>query len=218
MSIADLCRDVRLSIRGLVADLPDEGRGIRVPACPAWTVRDLVGHLVGTAEDVLAEIPQFPLSEAQTSAEVLRWDAIPLTELLERWDDLAPAYERLAEEQKLMPALVDVVTHEHDIRGALDLPGDRDSPAVVQLAGFVLNAWRPPIPLRVRFDNDTAVTLGEWHDGGLELVSTPWNFVRWHSGRRSVRQAAAMQWSTPPPSSLLAGLGVFGLAAADVLE
>src|SRR5437588_6570846 len=35
-----------------------------VPACPAWTVRDVVGHVAGVAEDaVRGELPELDLLE-----------------------------------------------------------------------------------------------------------------------------------------------------------
>jgi len=186
-----------------------------VPACPAWSVRDLIGHLVGTAEDVLAgRATRFPLSDDLTSAEVRRWDPAPLARVLEQWDELAPAYEQLAGERALMPALFDIVSHAQDLRGALDRPGDRGSEAVVALTEFMLKAWRPPVPFLVRFDDETAVEVGAWREGGLELTTTRWEFLRWNSGRRSLRQVAAMQWSTRPDTALLAGVGIFTLAAA----
>ena len=38
----------------LVADLPPERADLRVPACPDWTVRDLLSHMVGLGADVVA--------------------------------------------------------------------------------------------------------------------------------------------------------------------
>ena len=38
----------------LVADLPPERAELRVPACPDWTVRDLLSHMVGLGVDVVA--------------------------------------------------------------------------------------------------------------------------------------------------------------------
>ena len=38
----------------LVADLPPEQAALRVPACPDWTVRDLLSHMVGLGADVVA--------------------------------------------------------------------------------------------------------------------------------------------------------------------
>ena len=38
----------------LVADLPPERADLRVPACPDWTVRDLLSHMVGLGVDVVA--------------------------------------------------------------------------------------------------------------------------------------------------------------------
>jgi hypothetical protein len=38
----------------LVRDIPDEQAARHVPACPDWTVRDLLSHMVGLGADVAA--------------------------------------------------------------------------------------------------------------------------------------------------------------------
>ncbi len=38
----------------LVMSLGAQDLDAQVPACPAWTVKDVVAHLVATAEDVMA--------------------------------------------------------------------------------------------------------------------------------------------------------------------
>ncbi|MFD0205215.1 MULTISPECIES: maleylpyruvate isomerase N-terminal domain-containing protein [Saccharothrix] len=45
-------RTVRENVKALLAD-PEAAVDVRVPACPEWTVRDLVAHLVDNAVSAL---------------------------------------------------------------------------------------------------------------------------------------------------------------------
>lgn len=45
--------DARRRVRSLVQDLDDAALATLVPACPDWTVRDLLAHLAGVAEDAV---------------------------------------------------------------------------------------------------------------------------------------------------------------------
>lgn len=54
MDAAAEWRESQQRVIGLVRGLSPEEADIRVPACPAWTVRDLLSHVVGLDADVLA--------------------------------------------------------------------------------------------------------------------------------------------------------------------
>ena len=47
-------RGGRERISEIASDTPDEALSRTVPACPDWTVRDLLAHMVGVAEDFAA--------------------------------------------------------------------------------------------------------------------------------------------------------------------
>ncbi len=112
--------------------------------------------------------------------------------------------------------MLDVATHEQDVRGALGAPGARDT-EVVRLGSDRLLRWmQPPVPLRVVVE-DGAYDLGPEGDGAIVLRTDRFEAFRWRLGRRSRRQLAGLDW-TGDPSPVLDHLVVFGPAATDIDE
>ena len=74
-------RNLRERMMGLLRSQPDEAGEIQVPACPAWTVRQLVAHMVGVPDDLLAGRLDGVASEAWTAAQVGRLGTLPLEAL-----------------------------------------------------------------------------------------------------------------------------------------
>src|SRR5690606_20534749 len=115
-------------VSALVADLDPSRAETLVPATPAWTVRDLLSHLAGTPVDVVQGNTAGAASEAWTAAQVEARRDRTVTELLDEWSSTWPAFaERLAALATGNPGmatilLYDVLTHEQDLRAALDEP------------------------------------------------------------------------------------------------
>jgi uncharacterized protein (TIGR03083 family) len=126
--IPALYRGVRERITAFVRGLPDGADQTVVPACPAWTVHDVIAHLVGITDDAIAGRMQGVTTDPWTAAQVERGRGVPTAELLERWDRQGPMIEPGLVASPL--AVVDAVTHEHDLYGALGRAVERDSAAV----------------------------------------------------------------------------------------
>lgn len=208
-------RDARQRITDLVAGLPAEAHDAPVPACPGWRVRDVVAHVTGVAEDGLSGRLSGLPTEQQTAQQVGRCRSVPVEEVLDRWARIGAAFERLIDEHAIWPAVVDVVSHEHDIRGAVGRPGARDLPVIRAVSDRLLR-FRPPVPMTIEVE-DARVRLGDEAQEGLVLSTTRWEAMRWRTGRRSRAQLAAMAW-TGDPAPVLDHLCMFGPAAADVIE
>jgi len=107
--------------------------------------------------------------------------------------------------------VIDVLSHEHDIRGALGSPAYRDHPDLLRVAEL----------LRGGLPNDVAVDFGasekQESPSVFCLRATHFEFFRLRLGRRSRRQAASLDWSEDP-GPLLDRLFIFGPADADVTE
>jgi uncharacterized protein (TIGR03083 family) len=106
---------------------------LRVPACPEWSVRELMAHVVGVQEDILAGRLDGAGSNAWTHAQVERHANDSIEDLARALVDLAPAFDPVLPHFPVAAGgqfLMDVVTHEHDLRDALGQPGAQDSPAV----------------------------------------------------------------------------------------
>jgi len=111
-------------------------------------------------------------------------------------------------------AVIDLTTHEQDIRGAVDQPGARDT-AEIQYA-FELVAQRAVevVPgLRVETDGAT------WgpEDAQCTLRGDRYDLFRAMMGRRSLTQLRALDWGGEPPAAI-EEVVVFGPAPADIVE
>jgi len=211
-----LYRDARERLTSLVSSLDAATLGTAVPACPGWSVRDVVAHLTAVAEDVLAGTMTGPPSEELAAAQVARFEGCELAEVLTGWEKLAPRFEEFIGERRSWHAVLDVASHEQDVRAAVGQPGARDTDAVRLGAGWLLARLRPPVPTRVVVE-DGEFRVGP--DGGAELrlATSRWEAFRWRLGRRSRAQLAALDWSGDP-APVLDHLVIFGPASGDVIE
>jgi uncharacterized protein (TIGR03083 family) len=215
-ALSQLYGDSRTRLVALVSGLDEPGLAAPVPACPGWRVRDVVAHLTAVGEDVLEGRLTGPPTEEQSAAQVARFVGRPFPEVLARWDELAPRFASAIDGFEVWPAVLDVATHEQDIRGALGAPGARDSD-VIRLGSDRLLRWlQPPVPLRVVVE-DGAYDLGpDGHDAIL-LRTERFEAFRWRMGRRSRRQLVGLDW-TGDPTPALDQLVVFGPTATDIHE
>ncbi|WP_458316930.1 maleylpyruvate isomerase N-terminal domain-containing protein [Mycolicibacterium brisbanense] len=207
-----LYRDTRQRIVDLMTE---DAWEVNVPACPLWSVRDVVAHMTAVAEDWAAGTLTPPPSDAETAAQIARFDGHDTTDVLAAWDAAATRLHRLAE-RGTAPPLGDIVVHEHDIRGALAAPGARHDAAVSQTSDQLLNILKTPVPLRVTVE-DGDYRTGPQGGGEIGLRSTRFEVLRWRTGRRSRGQLAAMDWSADP-TPVLEHLYLFGPADADLTE
>ena len=93
-----------------------------MPACPEWSVHDLVAHMTGVPDDALNGRLDRVATDPWTAAQVERARDMSVLELVARWSEQGPVFEGFP----LPPeAVVDITTHEQDLRGALDCPGAR---------------------------------------------------------------------------------------------
>ena len=122
-ALSQLYGDSRARLLALVSGLDEKGLAAPVPACPGWRVRDVVAHLTAVGEDVLEGRLTGPPTEEQSAAQVARFVGRPFPEVLARWDELAPRFASAIDGFEVWPAVLDVATHEQDVRGALGAPG-----------------------------------------------------------------------------------------------
>ncbi|WP_204158290.1 maleylpyruvate isomerase family mycothiol-dependent enzyme [Mycolicibacterium mucogenicum] len=212
--LANLYRQTMDRIIELVS-APDASVDAPLAACPGWSVRDVLAHLAGVAQDWAAGRRSAPPTDAQTAAQVARFDGRGLIDILNAWVEAAAEIPRLAREG-IAPPLGDIVVHEHDIRDALGRPGARDSAALQSVSDQLLRMLVTPVPVRVIVED------GEYRCGAdvgpaVDLKTTRFEAVRWRTGRRSRSQMAAMAWSGDP-APVLEHLYMFGPAAADLVE
>jgi hypothetical protein len=162
-------------------------------------VRDVVSHVAGVVDDVLAGRLDGIASEPWTGAQVAAGRRLALGELLERWCADAPSFEAMLDVagDRGRQAVADVVTHEHDIRGALARPGARGTDAVAIGLGFTAVACADSARgrgLSLGFRSTAGEHFGPAHAASV-LRGTSFDLLRAVTGRRSEAQLLAMSWS-----------------------
>jgi uncharacterized protein (TIGR03083 family) len=225
MTPGELYADVRLRMSDLARGLSGEQAETPVPGCPGWTVRGVYAHATGVVADVVAGNLDGAATDPWTQAQVDARAASPLPAILDEWAELAATFEpRLDEFPKAISRtlLIDLVTHEHDVRGALGMPGGTDSEAyTIARKGFAVGLAKtleerglPPLRLEApdwSFDTgpDPAVTVRAPHS---------FEFFRALAGRRGIKQVLGYDWSADP-EPYLPVVNHFGpIPEADVPE
>ncbi|HYS34184.1 MAG TPA: maleylpyruvate isomerase N-terminal domain-containing protein [Pseudonocardiaceae bacterium] len=206
---------VRERLVGVVGGV-DSPHEVAVPACPGWSVQDVIVHLVAVAEDVLAGRLSAPPTDEWTAAQVAARRDQSMADVLAAWDDVGPRFQELISRVGMWPAFLDVLSHEHDVRGALGAPAGRDAAELVLAAENLISWLRSPVPMTVRV-GARELRVGPDGDGSLELVTSPFEAFRFRMGRRSRGQLVAMEW-VGDPAPVLDRLTIFGPARADVIE
>jgi uncharacterized protein (TIGR03083 family) len=170
---------VRERIVEFVAGLDDRAAATTVPACPAWSVHDVIAHLAGVCTDVMAGNVAGAAGDAWTAAQVEARRCRTIAEILAEWDDVGPQVAALADDfpGRLGAQFIsDVTLHAHDLRGALGRPGARDSDGVSIGVDFLVTVFFHPGatalglgPLEVRADGRTWLAgTGDPPTGDLE--------------------------------------------------
>ena len=218
-ALAHEYRLARLRITDVMSEfLHDSGVEIGsrpVPACPAWTVRDLLSHVTGIASEISSGNPPSGDSDAWVDAIVeARRDRTP-AQLLDEWSVSGPKFESLAAGTKRLavPLSYDTVVHEHDLRHAVDRPGARDSSGVV--TSMHVGVWLMTNDLKRNEFGSVSFRAGglDWLAGegdlrlSLDLDSSPFRFPVWEllrltGSRRSKNQMAVYSWSGDVESAL----------------
>jgi uncharacterized protein (TIGR03083 family) len=181
-------------VLGADADVP-------VPACPGWTVRNVLSHVVGVTTDVLAGRIEGVATDPWTAAQVdARRDA-GITALVDEWRANAEAFDALIPAMGAVSGqlVFDTWTHEQDLRGALGVPGHRDAPELQLAVDFLCLWWKP----RLRVEAGTLAFPEPESAPDATVRTSAFEFVRAVSGRRSAEQVAAYEWEPEPRPELL---------------
>jgi hypothetical protein len=158
-----------------------------VPACPLWTVLDLIAHVVSMPAAIAnGESPPGSVGEwLQSLVEARRGQNVD--ELTEEWRSLDGAISAILNG----PGGVlfgDLAVHEHDVRGAVGAPDHRALEVEVMiprtLAGFAAplrNAGLGSIEVR----HDDRIWRSHDSEPGWTLEVTPWEAARAVNSRRT---------------------------------
>ena len=211
-------------VAGLVGGLDAAQLAAPVAACPDWTVRDLVGHLVGVASDITSGNTAGAPSRAWTDAQVQSRAGRPLSAVLEEWQELVPVVRRFVGEAPPMVGAIlvnDVTNHEHDMLAALGRTGDRDGDTV----RFAFERLVPRIGAKLTEAGTPALRIvaeGREYVAGegepaATVTGTPFEFIRAFTGRRCPDQLRAL-FTAGDPEVFVGSMSVFEPRADPLVE
>jgi hypothetical protein len=196
------------------------------PATPAWRVRDIAAHIAGVCDDVANGNLDGVTSDDWTDAHVTKRRDWPIDRVLADWDEHATKVERSIND--VGPAagqmLADAATHEQDIRGALGVPGGRDSDAAVIGVDWALET----LGMRLASQNLGTLRL-EFPEGDVKeigvgepltrLRASRFDVGRAMTGRRSAAQIRALDWDGPlDAEELVLARPLFTPPTVDLVE
>lgn len=241
-ALAAAYQEMHQATLALLDGLSDAGLSTMIPACPAWTVRELIAHMTGTAADAVAARfpavnPHGPWAErrtiidAFTAGQVTTRQAIPAGEVLGEWAKLVPVLAKMLRGEQPFPdgslpiinwmVVCDISAHHHDIRGGLGIPGNRESAGV----GLSLQRYVAGVSQRIAAAGLPALRLcterSEYVAGrgspSTTVTATEWELFRALCSRRSPSQLRSLNWSGDP-EIYLPLLPAYGLPADDLIE
>jgi uncharacterized protein (TIGR03083 family) len=224
--LAAVYAETKETMTKLVRKLDDDQLHATVPACPAWTVRDLIAHVTSIATSLatgefppdlnpVASLGNPDMAELRdkfvdAALEARRHQ--PIEAILEEWSKSAAVLDEILRGDRPWPdnapplgdwvVTTDLSVHHHDLRGAIGEPGERDSLAT----GLSLRSYVEGMRFRSTMNKLPAfrIIAGEraWTVGEGEPVATvtadPFELARAVSGRRSPDQVRAFGWNGDP--------------------
>ncbi|MEQ8841359.1 MAG: maleylpyruvate isomerase family mycothiol-dependent enzyme [Acidimicrobiales bacterium] len=192
-----------------------------VPACPGWTARDVVAHVVGLASDVVSGRTSGYAGPEWTEAQVRARSGDSIPDMLAEWDGLMPAFLAINRDlagsslpetidHVLGPVPkssfeaafhVDLLHHEHDLLGARGTPRrvalDADVAAMAaQLANVRAQFAAADLPsLRlIATDADRDWRIGR-DEPTVTVTASVIDYLRSFGGRRTLDEIGALAWS-----------------------
>jgi uncharacterized protein (TIGR03083 family) len=184
--------ETRRRVSDLVRELDDAAFKRPVPACPAWDVHDLLSHMSGIPDELTNG--NYPSGDTQAWLDTIvesRKD-MPVDELLARWQATEGKIDEMIDGGAGL-MLADVVSHEHDLRGAVERPGARGMPevrAVVQLELELLGIKDAGLPALV-VDSGEVQWASHLSKPGCTLHVDPWEAIRLLQSRRTADELRA---------------------------
>lgn len=175
----------------LMTGPPDSAVQRFVPACPDWTVRDLLSHMVGLGVDVLAGDEPDDHNDRWTQRQVDERRGRDVATLLDEWRGVTEPLRAWMADNGARP-LGDVIIHEQDLRGALGVPGGQETDGLHAIRDRFLDRFRPRVenlaPIALLGDGWQWVSAGDVADAAVALRAPAFDLARALVSRRSARQ------------------------------
>ena len=178
----------------LVVDLPPDRAATTVPACPDWSIRDLLSHMVGLGVDVVAGDEPDDHNEAWTARQVEARRDRDVAALVAEWREVADPLRGWMRANTTRP-LNDVIIHEQDLRGALGVPGGQDTDGLHAIRDRFIGRLAPRVadlpPIALVGERWSWVSQGPVDDAAVIVRAPDFDLARALVTRRSAAQLRA---------------------------
>lgn len=184
-------RSAQSRVTALLTGVSAEEAERRVPACPDWTVRDLLSHMVGLDADVIAGDEPDDHNSTWTQRQVDERRDRSVTELLQEWQGLVEPLTDWMQRFTTRP-LGDVVIHEQDLRGALGASGAHGTDGLRALRDRMVGRLGDNVahlpPLALEGGTWQWCSSGSGQDAAVVLRASEFALTRAVMSRRSAAQ------------------------------
>ena len=182
-------------VSALLADLDQQQAETLVPACPAWTVRQLIAHMVGLDVDVVRGDEPDDHNSEWTQRQVDSRASASVADLLVEWAQVAGPLRDWMHANNTRP-LGDAVIHEQDLRGALGVPGAQDNEGLRALRDRMVGRFAAGLtkdlpPIALVGDEWRWCSSGAAEDAEVVLRARDFDLTRAVMSRRSEAQLRA---------------------------
>ena len=178
-------------VRDLLTGLDDQRAATRVPACPDWTVRELLAHMVGLGADVVRNDEPDDHNSVWTQRQVDERRDRSVADLLEEWATIVEPLQQWMRDNTSRP-LGDIVIHEQDLRGALRVPGAKDTAGLAALRDRMVGGFGAEVqdlaPVALIGDEWSWCSSGVPEDASVVVRASDFDLTRALMTRRSEQQ------------------------------
>ena len=189
----------------LVSQAGDDGLALQVPACPDWTVKEVLAHVIGVAADSVAGNVADMGGDEWTETQVSARRDQALEDLITEWKEHSLLIESTLD--TIHPALAggligDLITHEQDVRGALDKPGARETttlelPTYTYIRYFGTRVKKAGLDA-VAVDADGLSWVAGAGEPGVSVSGELFHILRSLTGRRTRDEVRRLDWKGDP--------------------
>lgn len=214
-------RALRERVTQLIDATPEDALAVTAPATPKWSVHDVLAHMVGLCDDVLARRLDGVTTDPWTDAQVAARRDRSGRDLLDEWERLAPDFEAGMEQLPPVIAgqiLFDAFTHEHDIRHALGVPDARDGEVLGLVFQWLVDVRTNAGAGAITFDTEAGQVVAGAGEPAATVRADRFELVRASTGRRSASEIAAYDWDPEPDVALLVVAPIFTVRDTPLAE
>ena len=223
--LAGAYHDARAMMIDLARGAAEHAQETYVPACPDWTIRDLIAHVTSIASQLSSggvppdlNLVMFWDDEMSERRETFIDESLDsrsgrsLEDLIAEWDATAPIVESMLRGETPFPQesppvadwvlVTDVGQHLQDLAGALGITDTREALAT----GLSLRSYVEAMRIRSAHEKLPAFRIRagsrEWIIGEGEPIATvtgdSFELARAAAGRRNPDQIRAYDWEGDP--------------------